>query len=198
MAKFYHFTPVENVSLIEKDGQLKPGIDSGKRNTYMDIQGDPNFVYLWYPGVIKIIGFLMMLKVSPELSVDKQALLEVSIDDSLVERDYDQLLYVFNGGFENKEALHKRLSLQARDYGLELKEYTPDGCKKAIDAVSDERWNKKPGSYRTAQNISEFRVISWKDVTPLYLRIFTKITGPIILKLMTWAESKREKKHKPS
>jgi len=170
VAKFYHFTSNINIPLIEQDGLLKPGVQTGKRNTYMGVQGDPNFIYLWYPGVIKIIGFLMMLGIAPNLTLKNNTLLEVEVDESTVERDYDQLLYVFEENYEDEEQLRKRLALQADSYGLKLDDFTPPSVIKAIDSISGEQWNKKPGSYRLSQSIDNFRIVPWREVIPWYVR----------------------------
>lgn len=175
MAKFYHFTLVENIPFIERDGLLKPGTQTGNRNTYMGVQGDPNFIYLWYPGIMKIIGFLMMLGVAPNLTLKNNVLLEVEVDEETTERDYDQLLYIFKGDYADEEKLRKRLALQADSYGLKLDGFTPESVIKAIDAISTEQWNKKPGSYRTSQCIDNFKIVPWKEVLPWYVRALTPI-----------------------
>ena len=77
--------------------------------------------------------------------------------------------------------------MHAKSYGITLDDVTHSGIIKAIDAVSDEQWNKRPGSYRTSHCIDNFRIISWKEVIPWHLRALAPIC-PILRTLYMFIE----------
>ncbi|OHA46410.1 MAG: hypothetical protein A3A80_03570 [Candidatus Terrybacteria bacterium RIFCSPLOWO2_01_FULL_44_24] len=180
--KFYHFTYPQHVSRILTEG-LKPGIETGNHNEYLLGSGDPNYIYLWSNKVIKLIGILAILEINPAITTRNTILLEVDLDKTSVERDYDQLLYLYRQMAANSD-IEKRFNNTARALGVTLFEETSEAdIIVAINNVPEESWVKKPGSYRIKEMSTLPRIVSWKTVIPFWIRMINFIVRPILQRL---------------
>jgi len=179
MGKFYHFTFKGCLSAILQEG-LKPASQTGNQNEYLGTQGDPHYIYFWCEEKIKEIGIFVTLGVNPQITTRNAVLLEVVIDDSLIERDYDQLLYMFNEKGVKKEDLLKRMTRMAKWWGTEIKNFSEQGIKEAIDIVPEDSWRKKVGSYRTNKEIVNLKIVPWGNMVPLPFRVIGFFTRPVV------------------
>src|SRR3989344_4014728 len=87
----YHFTRHKDLSKVLFEG-LRPSCETGNRSVYGGISGDPTFIYFYSVESIGRIAKNFCLGFDPMMTVKNMVLLRVELEDSLVERDYDQLL----------------------------------------------------------------------------------------------------------
>ncbi|MEX0877389.1 MAG: hypothetical protein WDZ40_00825 [Candidatus Spechtbacterales bacterium] len=165
MVKFYHFTPKENVGEILEKG-LHPGSKIGKRNTWLGVQGDPEYIYLFHYRQAEFLALAALIELNPEITSHSTALFEVSIlDASKVERDYDSLLHVFlDERLSLKEQEEKIAGLADARFGLTIVDFSEKGICNAIDSLAEEQWIECAGTYRTKNNLDDVVLVRWQDL----------------------------------
>ena len=169
----YHFTQNKNVPKIFCEG-LRPASETGNKNAYGGItDGDPNYIYLYSEDAIKRrIARNFYLGFDPVTTVKNTTLLGVEIQETFIERDYDQFLIFVKYAKDNAE-WRKWLFNRNKKWGwnLELKEFTEAEARLAVTAVPNSIWYSAPGAYRTKVNIKNIVVVPWHKMAPVNIRI---------------------------
>lgn len=179
MQKFYHFTSKQNVAGILLKG-LKTGAEAGINNAYLGRKGNPDFIYLWNSKSIRSVGIFAALGINPGITVKNTALFKIYIHEQCVERDYDQLLHLFEEAKKQGDESFALLRRAADGLGAIIRgEISEENIKIGIDNIPKEIWEKRPGSYRTKQTDLFAVLIPWSKVVPIWARIIGIFSRPV-------------------
>jgi len=126
---YYHFTRSKDLSKVMLEG-LRPSCETGNHSIYGGFSGNSNFIYLYSKETFWRIAKNFCLGIDPDTTVKNMILLHIEIDNSLLERDYDQLLTFIRYTKESKEWQEWLLS-KVKGWGSELKGFTEDDARRA-------------------------------------------------------------------
>jgi len=175
---YYHLTHKRNLEKIQREG-LRPAAETLNQNTYFGLRGNPEYSYLWSEQLIVLYASFHALGINPAITIKSHVLLRVNAGTASIERDYDQLL-VYLELAKNDPTYAAMLHHRAHVWGTKLYELTEEGMRQAIDAMSDEQWQQRPGSYRTKSRIppDAIEIVPWREFVPLWAIIVGVFTRP--------------------
>jgi hypothetical protein len=161
---YYHFTPTKNAPAILTEG-LKLPAETGNRNTWLGVQGDPNYIYYFGSEMIAAVALAVCFGINPEITEETVVLIAVKLPDDAVERDYDQVLYLLRDPSLTDEQKQQHIREVAKNqFGLELTDTSPKAIDAALDSIPEERWRTRHGSYRSTRSVADTRILSWSQV----------------------------------
>lgn len=173
----YHFTRRESVVRILNEG-LRPSSKTGNRSVYGGLSGNHDYLYFYSEESIKRIARNFCLGFDPKTTIKNMVLLQGKIDNSLLERDYDQLL-VFLEYAKRSQEWREWLIKKTKRWGTTLNGFNEKEARLTIDAMSEDSWRSMPGSYRTTEKqIGGFIIIPWKKFLSLRLRFIGLFVRP--------------------
>lgn len=171
----YHFTRRIDLPKVLSEG-LRPSSETGNRSVYGGFSGNPDYIYFYSREAMRRIARNFCLGFDPSTTVKNMVLLRVEIDDSSVERDYDQLLTFIQYAKSSAEWQRWLLS-KAAGWGTKLTGFTEAGVRDSIDCVAESSWRLNPGAYRTRiKRIPNVVITSWTE----FLNRRTRILGALM------------------
>ena len=165
-----------DVSKILAQG-LKPGAEVSQHNEYFGMRGDPHYIYLWCEEITKTIAIFAAIGINPDITIRNTILLMIELDERTVERDYDQLFYLWRSVQQGHKNL-KDLYIRAKGLSIAPEEWSEAGIRHGIDAVPNEQWKKRPGSYRIRHIDATADILPWNKMAPLWAQLAGYVTRP--------------------
>ncbi len=146
MKRFYHWTDRANIDRILQGG-LKPGIELGVQEQYGGIDIDHSYIYL----AKNLTAHYMSESIGLHRRYQKELLAVDIPDEHPIERDYDVSVFVQGThgffGLLNILQLIGELGIESIDGKFDFS--SRESIIQHLKEVSDERWDKIFGFYRT-------------------------------------------------